>query len=60
MPEPVGTFGARDAMTLQIIDLDRLLNPAQQPDTTHLRGGIEIDPLGCPLAYHIRRTYPWD
>jgi capsid protein len=47
-------------MTLQIIDLDRLLNPAQQPDTTHLRGGIEIDPLGCPLAYHIRRTYPWD
>ena len=60
LPELVGPYGARNATTLQMIDPDRLSNPAQAPDTMHLRGGVEIDDLGCPLAYHIRRAYPWD
>jgi lambda family phage portal protein len=60
LPELVGPYGARNATTLQMMDPDRLSNPAQAPDTMHLRGGVEIDDLGCPLAYHIRRVYPWD
>ena len=60
MPELVGAYGARNATMLQIVDPDRLSNPNQQPDTMNLRGGVEIDGLGCPIAYHIRRAYPSD
>ena len=60
LPELVGPYGARNATTLQMVDPDRLSNPNQQPDTMNLRGGVEIDGLGCPMAYHIRRAYPWD
>jgi lambda family phage portal protein len=60
LPEFVGEYGARNATTLQIVDPDRLSNPNQQLDTVNLRGGVEIDGLGAPVAYHIRRAYPSD
>jgi lambda family phage portal protein len=60
LPEFVGEYGARNATTLQIVDPDRLSNPNQQMDTVNLRGGVEIDGLGAPIAYHIRRAYPSD
>lgn len=60
LPELVGEYGARNATTLQIIDPDRLSNPNTAPDTETLRGGVEIDAVGRPIAYHVRRAYPWD
>lgn len=48
------------ATKVQMVEADRLCNPTGQPDTTALRGGIEFDPYGMPLAYHIRSSHPGD
>lgn len=45
---------------LQTVEIDRLCNPNDVADTTKLRGGIEFDDFGVPLAYHIRRSHPGD
>lgn len=45
---------------LNIIDIDRLSNPAGAPDTMTLRGGIERDAVGEPTAYYIRLSHPDD
>lgn len=43
---------------VQIVDPDRLSNPYGQPDTETLRGGVEKDQNGAPVAYHLRRGHP--
>ncbi len=48
------------ATCLRLIDPDRLSNPMGQPDTISLRGGIEYDADGVPLAYHVRNGHPAD
>ncbi len=48
------------ATTLQLIEADRLSNPNGEQDTQTLRGGIEIDKFGAPIAYWIKRTHPGD
>lgn len=45
---------------VQIIDPDRLSNPNGAPDSETLRGGVEKDGDGAPIAYHIRREHPSD
>lgn len=45
---------------LQVIEADRLSTPPGQIDGPHMRGGIEIDDYGRPLAYHIRKIHPGD
>lgn len=45
---------------LQLIEPDRLSNPQNGMDNKELRGGIEIDKYGAPLAYHIRKSHPGD
>lgn len=52
--------GNRFATCMQVIEPDRLSNPNYRPDTDTLRGGVEIDRYGRPLAYHIRKTHPGD
>src|SRR4051812_27539009 len=59
-PEFRGEYGARNATTVQIIDPDRLSNPFAGQDTMNMRGGVEIDALGAPLAYYIRKAEPTD
>jgi lambda family phage portal protein len=54
------TQGARYATCLRLVDPDRLSNPMGQPDTIRLRGGIEFDDDGVPLAYHVRNGHPAD
>ena len=49
-------FGARYATQIQAIDPDRLSNPYEQLDMDRMRGGVEIDALGAPVAYWIRRA----
>lgn len=45
---------------VQVVDPDRLSNPMGQPDTDELRGGVEKDGDGAPVAYHFRRAHPGD
>jgi lambda family phage portal protein len=52
--------GARYKTCLRLVDPDRLSNPMGQPDTIRLRGGIEFDADGEPLAYHVRNGHPAD
>ena len=56
MPERVGYGRARYATSFLVVDPDRLSNPFQMMDTKYLRGGVEIDDYGVPLAYHIRKA----
>lgn len=52
-------FG-RYATTIKLIDPDRLSNPNNQFDTDLLKGGVELDRNGAPIAYHIRNGHPSD
>lgn len=59
LPDPrpaAGKFSTR----LQVIEPDRLCNPNFGPDSPTLRGGVEIDGFGGPLAYWIKKTHPGD
>lgn len=60
LPERVGYGGADYATAFMIIDPDRLSNPFQMVDTKYLRGGVEVDDLGVPVAYHIRKAHQND
>ncbi|UEP42749.1 phage portal protein [Burkholderia sp. B21-005] len=60
MPERVGVGGARYATSFLLVDPDRLSNPYQIVDTKYLRGGVEIDDYGVPIAYHIRKAHQND
>ncbi len=59
-PERVGKGRARYATAFQLVDPDRLSNPYQQMDSRYMRGGVEIDDDGAPIAYHIRKAEPND
>jgi lambda family phage portal protein len=50
----------RYATCVRQIDPDRVSNPMGQPDTTLLRGGIEYDRDGVPLAAQVRNGHPAD
>lgn len=48
------------ATAIQLIDPDRLSNPQGKMDDAFLRGGIEKDRYGAPVAYWIRVRHPGD
>lgn len=48
------------ATTVQVVDPDRLSNPQQNFDMPYVRGGVEIDADGAPVAYHIREAHIGD
>lgn len=60
LPDRVGYGGADYATSFLLVDPDRLSNPMQAMDTKNLRGGVEIDNEGMPLAVHIRQAEPND
>lgn len=45
---------------VNLVDVDRLSNPTGVPESDGIRGGIERDIYGEPLAYHIREGHPND
>ncbi|MDE1905035.1 MAG: phage portal protein [Rhodospirillales bacterium] len=49
---------AHYATRLQLIDPDRMSNPDEMLDMARMRGGVEIDELGAPVAYWLRRAEP--
>lgn len=55
-----GRPGMRWATAHQLVDPARLGNPNDRQDTATLRGGIEQDRYGGPVAYWIRKTHPLD
>lgn len=59
-PERVGRGAAQYATSFLVVDPDRLSNPYQMIDTKYLRGGVELDDDGVPLAYHIRKAHQND
>lgn len=56
LPERTGYGGADYATSFMLVDPDRLSNPYQAMDTATLRGGVELDPRGVAIAYHIREA----
>lgn len=44
---------------LRNVDPDLLENPQMRPDTTDMRGGVEIDRHGAAKAYHFRVEHPF-
>jgi len=60
MPERIGRGAAQYATAWLLVDPDRLSNPYQMVDTKYLRGGVEIDNDGVPVAYHIREAHQND
>ncbi|WP_342705153.1 phage portal protein [Burkholderia arboris] len=59
-PERVSRGAAQYATAFMVVDPDRLSNPYQMVDQKHLRGGVEIDDDGVPMAYHIRKAHQND
>ena len=56
LPERVGYGRARYATSFLVVDPDRLSNPFQMMDSKYMRGGVEIDDYGVPIAFHIRKA----
>ncbi|KAF1027082.1 MAG: hypothetical protein GAK29_00888 [Acinetobacter bereziniae] len=59
-PEKMGYGKAFFATSIQIIDPDRLSNPNYTFDQRNVRGGVEINDDGAPIAYHIRKAHQGD
>jgi len=53
---PNGRWGTR----LQMVEADRLSTPPGRESQENMRGGIEVDRYGAPVAYWIRRRHPGD
>lgn len=47
-------------LRIQLIEADRISNPNWGPDTTTLRGGVELSEDGAPVAVHIMSAHPGD
>ncbi len=52
--------GALLSTKVQLLEADRICNPNWQPDTDRLRGGVELDQDGRPLAYWLLNRHPAD
>lgn len=59
-PGRVARQGARYATSVAMVDPDRLSNPQDRPDTVQIRGGVEFDASGAPVAYHLRNAHVGD
>jgi lambda family phage portal protein len=44
---------------LQLVETDRLSNPGNMLPTVQMRGGVETDEYGRPLAYYVRKMSTW-
>lgn len=57
---PIWASGAKWSTQFLRIEADRLSTPHGQLDSDRLRGGIEMDQYGRPLAYWIQKRHPGD
>jgi len=59
-PNLVKMGKAKYATAIQIVDPDRLSNPFNMYDQRYVRGGVEVNDDGAPIAYHIRKAHQGD
>ncbi|MCP5136583.1 MAG: phage portal protein [Gammaproteobacteria bacterium] len=52
--------GSRYATAIKMVSRDRLSNPNGTADAVRLRGGVEMDANGAPVAHHFREALPSD
>lgn len=45
---------------LMMVEADRLATPLELAHRDNIRGGIEFDPYGAPLAYYVLKHHPGD
>jgi lambda family phage portal protein len=45
---------------VQMVDTDRLSDPVTIDFNKKIRGGVEVDSYGAPIAYHLREQHPND
>lgn len=45
-------------LKFQLIESERVSNPAGMPDTATLSAGVEKDRFGAPIAYHVQNQHP--
>lgn len=50
----------RYSTCVMAIDPDRMSNPNNMQESPTLRGGVEMDAFGAPIAYHIRNAHVGD
>jgi lambda family phage portal protein len=48
------------ATRVQLMEADRLCTPDGKQDGAQMRGGVELDSAGAPIAYHILKAHPGD
>jgi lambda family phage portal protein len=56
VPRPGDIIGTK----LQVIEGDRVSNPRGRFDSQSIRGGVERDANGAPIAYHVLDQHPGD
>ena len=56
LPRPNSNWATR----LQLIEADRLSTPYYLLGNPKIRGGVEVDDFGAPVAYHIQKAHPGD
>ena len=56
LPQTGNTWATR----LMLIEADRLSTPLHLAHRSDIRGGIEFNPYGAPVAYHILKQHPGD
>lgn len=45
-------------LRIRVLEADMVSNPNNQMDTETLAGGVEVDELGAPVAYHMSKKHP--
>lgn len=48
------------ALKINLIEADRIKTPPTKTESLRLRGGIEDDEYGCPVAYYVAKVHPKD
>jgi len=51
--------GSPYTLAVQLVEADRICNPARSGDSASLMAGIEIDSDGAALAYHVANQHPY-
>lgn len=45
-------------LAIQLVEADLVCNPDWKPDTETMVQGVELEPSGAPVAYHIASAHP--
>ncbi len=60
IPQWLPHNGRRWSTRLMLVEADRLATPPGMEMRDDIRGGIEVDKYGAPVAYWIQKTHPGD